>query len=169
MQLNPEQLLERMAVGDRRIIGDKFVWRVQANVYRVNGEDVKRRSNEPEDKVFRRVLFVITGDPAYQETPHVRGAKYEAHLAAVKASQQAAKHPCADCGKPVNKKAKRCWGCANEAKRQYPRAECRICKQERPPYRNDGRGSRKMLDTHGVCPDCRDEYARRITAGEMEP
>lgn len=169
--LTTKEALARLAVGDKAILNNKFVFRENVTRYIVNGVKIKRQGNEPIARVQGRVLFAITGDPADVPVEIKRNNEYFR----IKMREWCARNmsTCVDCGGTCSPRAQRCRECnrriLSELHTVYPRAACRVCGEQYPVYRNRGRGSRNMLNAAGVCRDCRAEYVRRITSGEMEP
>ncbi len=164
MQFTAEQKLDRLHITDTATINGHQVYRVSTVHYVVDGVIV-RRGHESDARFRNRLLFAVTDDPKYDDVDEGTKKKREA----AKERKQKQKHACIDCGQDCFKPYPRCRKCAYEHRRQYPYEPCKVCGRERAPYRAGGRGSREMLNAAGVCPDCREEYARRITAGEMEP
>lgn len=170
--LSVKEVVVRLAVGDKAILNDKFVFREERMCYVVNGEKIGRRGGrETLERVQSRVLYAITGDASYIPVRTVPSNEYFR----LKMREWCARHAstCVDCGGRCSPRATRCRECnrriLSELHTKHPRAACRICGKNCPVYRNRGRGSRNMLNAVGVCRDCREEYVRRITSGEMEP
>ena len=165
MQFTPIQKLDRLLITQEAVINGHQVYRASDAHYVVDGVHV-RKGHESDTRFLNRLRFAVTDDPQYSEQETERSKRARAAAKERKARQ---KHACVDCGEDCFKPYPRCRKCAYEHRRQYPYEACKVCGRERAPYRAGGRGSREMLNAAGVCPDCREEYARRITAGDMEP
>ena len=121
-EFNPEMKLRRLAIDDKAIICNKFVWRSAEFIYMVNGERFCRINRELPERLLARVLFAITGDPGYQlAADREIKKKWSADRYARQIKErEEQRHPCMDCGQPCGKTSKRCTPCANAHKRQYP-------------------------------------------------